>query len=57
MKDNWNFWNFQNPLSFLGCCAWNLAGVLKIPLGKLAPYILGVGLWKNGKRVQKEDGE
>ena len=53
MKDDWTFWNFQNPLSFLGCCIWNL-GCLGLPLGKLAPYIFGIALWKNGKRVPKE---
>ena len=43
-------WNFKNPISFLGCCIWNLSKYIKRPLGKLAPYIFGIAIWKNAKK-------
>ncbi len=50
LKDSYSFWNFQNPLSLLACCIWNMEW---LPLGNLAPYILGIALWKNGNKVDK----
>ena len=46
-------WNFKNPISFIGCCIWNFSEYFEMPLGRLAPYVFGIAIWKNAKRKDK----
>ena len=36
-----------------GWIMWNLSEYTKIPLGRLAPYVFGIAIWKNAKRKNR----
>ena len=36
------YWNFKTPIRFIASYIWSTSEVLKIPLGRFAPFIFGL---------------